>query len=533
MGPKLRDGMEQLLDACAADADEMLAVLGVGAVGVCCIRSAPGGGGRARPEEAGRWCSRPCAFALQPCPEATRSTISRASDARACIRTRTGRSVKKDGPAHEFMITGRTGAPAHAATTLPAVRTDCAGRHPADDPGLVRRLRSAGPDPAFSTRRRRRDDRSHRKSDPPHTHDIRRRGGGTGIETSSPRRHRQRIIAWLDDLAPLGGGATGPRDEAFAAFIDGMCSGPESEPVDQPGEPFASVYSGADAACLAAFHGRPDGLLARGQGEGSARSGGRSRDGLQVAAVLTIAQSLLKAHAEDPDATLIRGQSDPSGPTCPILGSLEPDHGPPGGGYPVRLIGKNLPAIAVVNLVEYYEDGPNILDRTTKQTVPTTDNGTHATIIMIPGAGPRGYRGAGGRLAVLREDEDAGILVRPGVRQHSHAGHPHEAADADAFHHSAGKFQPIAMTRPSADRRRPPDRGRAPTRRPPPSLAPAASTEAGTTMLTSLQRIAVFGSPVVLASGLLFYYGWVRATTQARDLGYEITVLPLSTTDYR
>jgi hypothetical protein len=47
-----------------------------------------------------------------------------------------------------------------------------------------------------------------------------------------------------------------------------------------------------------------------------------------------------------------------------------------------------------------------------------------------------------------------------------------------------------------------------------------------------LRRITVFGSPVVLATGLLFYFGWVRAKTEGHRLGYDVSVLPLSTTDY-
>jgi hypothetical protein len=44
--------------------------------------------------------------------------------------------------------------------------------------------------------------------------------------------------------------------------------------------------------------------------------------------------------------------------------------------------------------------------------------------------------------------------------------------------------------------------------------------------------VAEVGSPIALATALLFYFGWVRASVQARELGYDIEVLSLSTTDY-
>ena len=40
------------------------------------------------------------------------------------------------------------------------------------------------------------------------------------------------------------------------------------------------------------------------------------------------------------------------------------------------------------------------------------------------------------------------------------------------------------------------------------------------------------GSPLAIGTVLLFYFGWVRATRQARRLGYDTTVLDLTTADY-
>jgi hypothetical protein len=44
--------------------------------------------------------------------------------------------------------------------------------------------------------------------------------------------------------------------------------------------------------------------------------------------------------------------------------------------------------------------------------------------------------------------------------------------------------------------------------------------------------LAAVGSPIALATALLFYFGWVRTRFQARALGYDPAVLDLSIQDY-
>ncbi|MET0168566.1 MAG: hypothetical protein ABW318_26675, partial [Vicinamibacterales bacterium] len=40
------------------------------------------------------------------------------------------------------------------------------------------------------------------------------------------------------------------------------------------------------------------------------------------------------------------------------------------------------------------------------------------------------------------------------------------------------------------------------------------------------------GSPLALITALMFYFGWVRTQVQARELGYDVAVLQLSTPEY-
>lgn len=47
-----------------------------------------------------------------------------------------------------------------------------------------------------------------------------------------------------------------------------------------------------------------------------------------------------------------------------------------------------------------------------------------------------------------------------------------------------------------------------------------------------LATVAKVGSPLAIGTALLFYFGWIRAEAQARALGYDVTLLGLTTSDY-
>jgi hypothetical protein len=74
--------------------------------------------------------------------------------------------------------------------------------------------------------------------------------------------------------------------------------------------------------------------------------------------------------------------------------------------------------------------------------------------------------------------------------------------------------------------------GSAPSGAPPGpgSVRPGASS-AGTAG-NALRLVATVGSPIAIATGLLFYFGWVRASVQARALGYDTAILDWSVQDY-
>jgi hypothetical protein len=210
--------------------------------------------------------------------------------------------------------------------------------------------------------------------------------GGSDAGGGSPTRHRGgvKVVAWLRDLAPLGGGASGADEEAWADFVSGRCEGPSSMPASSLPEPMASVYVAGDAACQAAFRGRADQWAVAAGRIGQAEAA--DLDCVERA-VVRATRRLLDEHRADPDVTFTLDQPGGGGAdaygSCPAVAAADPDHGDPAGGYPVRLTGSQLPGsfTAVLNL---YSDNPNGGVSERAVTVPATStDGTHATITMI------------------------------------------------------------------------------------------------------------------------------------------------------
>jgi hypothetical protein len=102
-------------------------------------------------------------------------------------------------------------------------------------------------------------------------------------------------------------------------------------------EPYRSLFEGAAAACLAAFHGRADLWPTAMSRLASIKP---SRFACWDREVYTILAALVRAHRDNPDAKLVRGQGRAG---CPEIEALIPDHGPRAGGYPVQVTGRNLP----------------------------------------------------------------------------------------------------------------------------------------------------------------------------------------------
>lgn len=143
---------------------------------------------------------------------------------------------------------------------------------------------------------------------------------------------------------------------------------------DELAEPSRSLYEGAATACLAAFHGEPA-LWSRAQTAlADVQPRAAELDCLDTPVHLLL-QSLVEQHEQFPGARFSRTFDTAHTGPCPRVLRLIPDHGPREGGYPVRLLGVNLPPTVGVHF------GSHDL------TVATSDG--REAVVIAPPANPR------------------------------------------------------------------------------------------------------------------------------------------------
>lgn len=181
-------------------------------------------------------------------------------------------------------------------------------------------------------------------------------GAGSASPTTTREGGRfSRIIQWLNEESPVGGGAGGTLDAAFGAMREGDCRGalrmseapPGEEPFPEPGR---TLYEGAGAACLAAFEGRPE-LWPRAEAAFEKTVTHEAAFDCEQQAVYRLLARLVDLHRTEPNTQLVKEVTGRQGVLkCPRFTKIAPDHGPPEGGYPIYLEGENLPRVVVVNL---------------------------------------------------------------------------------------------------------------------------------------------------------------------------------------
>jgi hypothetical protein len=195
--------------------------------------------------------------------------------------------------------------------------------------------------------------------------------------SNAPTTRRQgpitRIIQWMNEQAPLGGGAESTQEEAFLAMLEGNCAGAlklserRSAGLDRIPEPSRTLYEAAASACLAGFERRPE-LWPRAEAAFDKIRTRTSRLDCQEQTVYRVLTSLIHLHRTEPNTQLVRRAGGGRGVLkCPRFTSITPDHGPPEGGYPIRLEGENLPRVVGVNfgpehhLTSVSEDGRHVV----------------------------------------------------------------------------------------------------------------------------------------------------------------------------
>jgi hypothetical protein len=200
-----------------------------------------------------------------------------------------------------------------------------------------------------------------------------------------------RIIQWIRDFGPLGGGADGPADEAFLAMIEGRCADalqlavrPSEGAIPEPGR---TLYEGAGSACLAAFEHQPV-LWPRAEAALERVAKQAARLDCEQQTVYRLLRKLVELHRADPTARLVKRVAGGHGTlACPRITKLTPDHGPVEGGYAIQVEGVNLPRVVRINWgFEHH------------LTAESTD-GRHAVINAPPASG--------------RDEEDLEVWVWP------------------------------------------------------------------------------------------------------------------------
>ncbi|WP_146173724.1 IPT/TIG domain-containing protein [Saccharothrix carnea] len=167
----------------------------------------------------------------------------------------------------------------------------------------------------------------------------------------------------------------------YYEIANGACEHALASASDFP-EPVSSVFAGAAAACLAAFHGRAD-LWPTAYARLDAVSGAVEQLECSVRDLHRMLLDIVTAHRQDPGAVFGRQRpaTGTASSSCPVILAVVPHHGP-ASGQQVRLVGQNLGPVVTV-----YLSGENVW--TVIDDVSTVD-GREATVLLKlpePGSG--------------------------------------------------------------------------------------------------------------------------------------------------
>lgn len=205
-------------------------------------------------------------------------------------------------------------------------------------------------------------------------------------DTNEKQPSGPRIIRWISVFGPLGPKWRANEERRpFATLAAGRCDNVLDRTGDLP-EPTRSLYEGAASACLAAFHDQPK-RWERAYEALAIVQPQTSRLNCLDRAVYQILESMTELHHQYPEARLTKESSEHSTePACPQIVKLIPDHGPRQGGYPVRLVGNNLPPTAGIHFGDHYFTVPTERGREATITVPPADPQDRSVRVWVAGS---------------------------------------------------------------------------------------------------------------------------------------------------
>jgi hypothetical protein len=196
-----------------------------------------------------------------------------------------------------------------------------------------------------------------------------------------------RVIQWMNEHGPTGGGASGPVEDAYYLMMEGDCAGTLSIAERELSGLGRALYAGAGSACLAAFEGRAE-LWPRADAAFEKTTSHAARFDCENRAVYELLRRLVEAHRADPSARLVKRVVGKRALVCPYFTKITPNHGPEAGGYTVRIEGRNLPHVVSITWVNEYPD--------THHFDAVSQDGRHVEITVPPAfhspdESPHGY----------------------------------------------------------------------------------------------------------------------------------------------
>jgi hypothetical protein len=150
-----------------------------------------------------------------------------------------------------------------------------------------------------------------------------------------------RVVSWLSEFTPTGGGGYMP-SEAYQELARDECRAVMETAMNFGGW-LRRLYGGAGAACLATTATDPLPLWRRAESDLAAVSASVNEFDCTSRDVHRLLGTLVELHRQDPQAPIVRqAPVGASGSTCPRIVAVSPDHGPAAGGQTVVLTGENL-----------------------------------------------------------------------------------------------------------------------------------------------------------------------------------------------
>jgi hypothetical protein len=195
--------------------------------------------------------------------------------------------------------------------------------------------------------------------------------------TTGRRGPITRVIQWMNEHGPTGGGASGPDEDAYYLMMKGDCAGALSIAERELNGLGRALYAGAGSACLAALEGRAE-LWPRADAALEKTTSQAARFDCENRAIYELLRRLVEAHRADPSARLVKRVVGKRALVCPYFRKITPSHGPETGGYTVQIEGRNLPHVVGMTWIVDLDHSYHL--------EAVSQDGRHVVVTVPPGS---------------------------------------------------------------------------------------------------------------------------------------------------